>query len=123
MREKVLSCRRLTEMLIDGHRGVPGSLMYQQVFYVGASSLISVASGRGELENLVTMILNEAFLSKNVILCLVMRNYSYEEGVGSVDLSNVLLPILEAGRLRTILTMDDQRFLQISQTKPQLAHA
>ena len=35
--------------------------MYQQVFMLDASSLISVASGRGELENLVTMILNEAF--------------------------------------------------------------
>ena len=111
------------EMLIDGHRGVPGSLMYQQVFMLDASSLISVASGRGELENLVTMILNEAFLSKNVILCLDNAQLFFEEGVGSVDLSNVLLPILEAGRLRTILTMDDQRFLQISQTKPQLAHA
>ncbi len=88
-----------------------------------ASSLISVASGRGELENLVTMVLNEAFLSKNVILCLDNAQLFFEEGVGSVDLSNVLLPILEAGRLRTILTMDDQRFLQISQTKPQLAHA
>ncbi|MFQ7390070.1 MAG: hypothetical protein ACLRP3_22195, partial [Escherichia sp.] len=97
--------------------------MYQQVFMLDASSLISVASGRGELENLVTMILNEAFLSKNVILCLDNAQLFFEEGVGSVDLSNVLLPILEAGRLRTILTMDDQRFLQISQTKPQLAHA
>ncbi len=111
------------EMLIDGHRGVPGSLMYRQVFMLDASSLISVASGRGELENLVTMILNEAFLSKNVILCLDNAQLFFEEGVGSVDLSNVLLPILEAGRLRMILTMDDQRFLQISQTKPQLAHA
>ena len=64
-----------------------------------------------------------SFLSKNVILCLDNAQLFFEEGVGSVDLSNVLLPILEAGRLRTILTMDDQRFLQISQTKPQLAHA
>lgn len=111
------------EMLIDGHQGVPGSLMYQQVFMLDASSLVSVASGRGELENLVTMILNEAFLSKNVILCLDNAQLFFEEGIGSVDLSNVLLPILEAGRLRMILTMDEQRFLQISQTKPQLAHA
>lgn len=111
------------EMLIDGHQGVPRSLLYQQVFMLDASSLISVAAGRGELENLVTMILNEAFLSKNVILCLDNAQLFFEEGVGSVDLSNVLLPILEAGNLRMILTMDDQRFLQISQMKPQLAHA
>ena len=111
------------EMLIDGHQGVTRSLLYQQVFMLDASSLISVVAGRGELENLVTMILNEAFLSKNVILCLDNAQLFFEEGVGSVDLSNVLLPILEAGNLRMILTMDDQRFLQISQMKPQLAHA
>ncbi len=111
------------EMLIDGYQGVPRSLLYQQIFTLDASSLISSASGRGELEKLVTMILNEAYLSKNVILCLDNAQLFFEEGVGSVDISNVLLPILEAGRLRMILTMDEQRFLQISQFKPQLAHA
>jgi len=111
------------EMLIDGAAGVPRSLLYQQIFMLDASSLISSASGRGELEGLVTMICNEAFLSKNVILCLDNAQLFFEEGVGSVDLSNVLLPIIEAGRLRMILTMDEQRFLQISQAKPQLAHA
>ncbi len=111
------------EMLIDGYKGVPRHLLYQQVFMLDASSLVSSASGRGDLENLVTMIINEAYLSKNVILCLDNAQLFFEEGVGSVDLSNVLLPILEAGRLRMILAMDEQRFLQISQMKPQLAHA
>lgn len=111
------------EMLIDGSRDVPRNLLYQQVFMLDASSLVSAASGRGELENLITMILNEAYLSKNVILFLDSAQLFFEEGVGSVDLSNVLLPIVEAGRLRMILAMDEQRFLQISQMKPQLAHA
>ncbi len=111
------------EMLIDGHSQVPSSLLYQQVFLLDASSLISVASGRGELEGLVTRILNEAYLAKNIILCLDNAQLFFEEGVGSVDLSNVLLPILEAGRLRIILTMDEQRFLQISQRNTQLAHS
>ena len=111
------------EMLIDGHAHVPASLLYQQVFILDASSLISVANGRGELEGLVTRIFNEAFLAKNIILCLDNAQLFFEEGVGSVDLSKVLLPILEAGRLRIILTMDEQRFLQISQRNTQLAHA
>lgn len=111
------------EMLIDGLQGVPRDLLYQQVFMLDASSLISQASGRGQLENLITAILNEAYLSKNVILFLDNAQLFFEEGVGSVDLSNVLLPIIEAGRLRMILAMDDQRLLQISQIKPQLAHS
>ena len=51
------------EMLIDGYKGVPRHLLYQQVFMLDASSLVSSASGRGDLENLVTMIINEAYLS------------------------------------------------------------
>lgn len=58
-------------MLIDGHKEVPSNLLYRlQVFLLDASALISVAGGRGELEQLVTRLLNEAFASKNVILCL-----------------------------------------------------
>lgn len=111
------------EMLIDGHNHVPSRLLYQQVYLLDATSLVSVANGRGELEDLVTRILNEAYLAKNVILCLDNAQVFFEEGLGSVDLSNVLLPILEADRLKIILTMNDQRFLQISQKKPQLANS
>ena len=71
------------EMLIDGYKGVPRHLLYQQVFMLDASSLVSSASGRGDLENLVTMIINEAYLSKNVILCLDNAQLFFEEGVGS----------------------------------------
>lgn len=111
------------EKLIDGHDEVPRNLLYQQVFLLDASSLIGTANGRGELEALVIQILNEAFLAKNIILCLDNAQLFFEEGVGSVNLSNVLLPILEAGRLRIILTMDEQRYLQISQHNSSLAHA
>ena len=43
--------------------------------------------------------------------------------MGSVDLTNVLLPILDAGRLRVILSMDEQRFLKIGQRNPSLINA
>lgn len=111
------------EMLIDGHASVPSHLLYQQVFLLDAAALISVASGRGELEHLVTQILNEAYASKNVIVCLDNAQVFFEEGVGSVDLSNMLLPILEAGKLRMMLTLDQQRFLEISQRNAPLARA
>lgn len=111
------------EMLIDGHSNVPSQLLYQQVYLLDATSLVSVAGSKGELENLVSQILNEAYLAKNIILCLDNAQVFFEEGLGSVDLSNILLPILEAGRLRIILTMDQQKFLQISQRKPQLGHS
>lgn len=110
------------EMLIEGHENVPSNLLYQQIYMLDATALISAANGRGELEGLVTQILNEAYLAKNIILCLDNAQVFFEEGLGSVDLSNVLASILEAGRLKIILVMNEQRFLQISQRKPQLAH-
>jgi ATP-dependent Clp protease ATP-binding subunit ClpC len=111
------------ERLLDASSSLSPSLKFRQVIMLDASALIAAAPGRGELEQLVMRILNEAYSAKNVILCLDNAQLFFEEGVGSVDLSNVLLPILEAGRLRIILTMDEQRYLQIGQRNPALINA
>jgi ATP-dependent Clp protease ATP-binding subunit ClpC len=111
------------EQLLDASSQLPSSLKFRQVISLDPSALISSAPGRGELEGLVNRLLVEAFRAKNVILCLDDAQLFFEEGVGSVDLSNVLLPVLEGGRLRMILTMDEQRWLQISQRNPALVNA
>jgi ATP-dependent Clp protease ATP-binding subunit ClpC len=85
--------------------------------------LLAAALGRGELEQLVMQVLGEAYSAKNIIICLVNAELFFSEGVGSVDLTNVLLPILEAGRLRLILSLDEQRLLQIGQRNPGLVNA
>lgn len=115
--------RALAGLLLDGSADIPKDLKFRQIFLLDASSLIAAAPERGELEDLIARLLNEAYSAKNVIVCLDNAQVFFEEGVGSVDLSNVLLPILEAGRLRIILTMDEQRYLQISQRNPQLTTA
>ena len=109
--------------IIDGNSGVSSNLQYRQVISLDSASIIAAAPGRGEIENLVNYILAEAYAAKNIIICLDNAQLFFEEGVGSVDISNVLLPILEAGRVRIILTMDEQRFLQISAKNPALAAA
>lgn len=109
--------------ILDGNSGVPSNLQYRQVISLDSASIIAAAPGRGEIENLVNYILAEAYAAKNIIICLDNAQLFFEEGVGSVDISNVLLPILEAGRVRIILTMDEQRFLQISAKNPALAAA
>jgi len=111
------------ERLLDATMKIPEDLKFRQVFILDASSLLSAAPGRGELENLIMQVLSEAYNAKNIIICLDNAQLFFEEGVGSVDLSNVLLPILEAGRLRMILTMDEQRYLQIGQRNPALVNA
>lgn len=111
------------ERLLDGGSGIPGNLKFRQVIMLDPSALISAAPGRGQLEGLINQVLVEAYQAKNVIVCLDDAHLFFEEGVGSVDISNVLLPILEGGGLRIILTMDEQKYLQISQRKPSLANA
>jgi ATP-dependent Clp protease ATP-binding subunit ClpC len=111
------------ERLLDGTAKIPETLKFRQVFILDAAALISAAPGRGELENLIMQVLGEAYSAKNIIICLDNAQLFFEEGVGSVDLTNVLLPILEAGRLRVILTMDEQRLLQIGQRNPGLVNA
>lgn len=100
--------------IMDADADIPSSLKYRQVFMLDAAALISAASGPGQLESLVMRILNEAYAARNIIVFLDNAQLFFEEGTGSVDISKVLLPILEAGRLRMILTMDEQKFLEIS---------
>ncbi len=110
------------ESLLSANSSVPSSLKFRQVISLDASSIISAAHSRGELEGLVNQLFVEAYSSKNIILCLDDAQLFLEDRPGSVDLSSVLLPVIEGGGLRLILTMDEQRYLQISQRNPNLAN-
>lgn len=111
------------EHLLDAEANIPSNLKFRQVFVLDSSALIAAAPGRGELENLVMKVLAEAYTAKNIIICLDNAQLFFEEGVGAVDLANVLQPILDAGRLRVILSMDEQRYLQIGQRNPSLINS
>lgn len=108
--------------LMDADAPIPSSLKYQQVFMLNAASLISAASGPGAMETLMMHILNEAYAAKNIIICLDNAQLFFESGIGSVDISNLLLPVLEAGRLRMILIMDEQKLLELSASNSTLTN-
>ncbi len=109
--------------LMDARVKIPTSLKFRQVYDLDAASLLAAAPDRGGLEQLIPRILGEAYSSKNIIICLDNAELFFEDGIGSVDVTNVLLPILKAGNLRMILTVDEQRYLQISKRNPELANA
>lgn len=111
------------ERILDAEANVPENLRFRQVFILDSASLIAAAPGRGELENLIMQVLSEAYNAKNIIVCLDDAQLFFEEGIGSVDLTNVLQPILDAGRLRLILSMDEQRYLEISRRNPSLINS
>lgn len=110
------------ETLMDADMKIPNSLKYRQVMALDASSLIAAGGERGELEGLVQLVMAEAYNAKNIIICLNNAQLFFEEGVGSVDISNVLMPFIDNGRLRIIMTMDEQKFLEISAKNSVLAN-
>ncbi len=109
------------ESLLAADGKVPNSLKFRQVISLDPSSIISAAHSRSELEQLVNQLLVEAYKAKNIILCLDDAQLFLEDRPGSVDLSSILLPVLEGGGIRMILTMDEQRYLQISERNPNLS--
>ncbi len=113
----------LATKLLEPDSTVPHNLRFQQVFMLDASRIISMAGQSGQLEGLVSALLEEAYAAKNIIICLDNAELFFEDGVGSTDLTALLLPVIEAGRLRMIMTMDEQRFLQISKRNPGIATA
>lgn len=111
----------LAQKLINSPKMIGQELRYRQIIELDASSLISRAKGRGELENLLIRLFNEAIHAKNIILFLDEAQLFLQDGTGSVDLSSILLPVLEGGALQIILAMDDQQWLKLTQTNPGLA--
>lgn len=113
----------IAQRLLLEPKTVPASLRYQQVIELDAAHLIANAKGRGELEELLIHIFNEAVHAKNVILFLDEAQLFLREGTGAVDLSNILLPVLEGGGLKLILALDNQEWLRLAQTNPGLAQS
>lgn len=111
----------LAQTLLNADAKIPSNLKFRQIFSLDVSSLISTAKNRGELEYILIKIFNEIYSAKNIILCLKNAHLFFEEGPGSIDISNTITPIIQSGSIRMILVMDDQKFLEISAKNPALA--
>ncbi len=110
----------LAQRMIEQPKAVGPELRYRQIIELDAASLIAKAKGRGELEGLLIRLFNEAIHAKNIILFLDEAQLFLQDGTGSIDLSSVLLPVLEGGGLPVIISLDNQEWLKLSQTNPGL---
>ena len=111
------------DKLLDADSKLSSQLQFRQIFKLDAASLIGAGGEHSKIEKLVPTILGEAYAAKNIIIWLDNAHLFFENATGAVDISNVLLPIVKAGNLRMILTMEQQRYLKISAKNPQLANA
>lgn len=109
------------QKLLEDHTHVPEALRYRQIVSLDAANLIANAKGRGQLEELLIRVFNEIIAAKNIILFLDEAQLFLKDGTGAVDLSNLLLPVIEGGGMPIILAVTEQEWLQLSQTNPGLA--
>src|SRR5690606_25651048 len=74
-----------------------------------------------DLEQLILRIVGEAHHARNIILFFDEAQLFLEEGTGSVDLSNVLLPLLQSSRVRFIFAMTPQQWQRLAANNQALA--
>lgn len=94
--------------------GIPEGLKNHQVISLNAPTLLSQARNRGELEGLMIRVFNEAARAKNIILFLDDAEVFFEQGEASVDLSNIILPVLDNGSVRLIFAMTPKQWQTLS---------
>jgi ATP-dependent Clp protease ATP-binding subunit ClpC len=76
-----------------------------QVIALNASVLLSLADQPGSLERIMLALFAEAHHAGNIIIALDEAQLFFGQGTGAVNLSQILLPILQARSIRIVLTL------------------
>jgi ATP-dependent Clp protease ATP-binding subunit ClpC len=102
-------------------QGKGNRLAHHQIVSLNASVLVAEESRSGNLENLLLNLFAEAVVSGNIIIALDEAQLFFGHGTGAVNLSQLLLPIIQGGRLPILLTVTPSDWVQIKATNTALA--
>lgn len=111
---KTTAVLSFAQKLLSDEQNLPEDLKYLQVFSLDASAILAKAGSREKLENTVITLLNESYHAKNIILFLDDAQAFLQEGTGSADLSNLLMPVMQGGALRIIMSLTPQQWQHLS---------
>lgn len=100
---------------------IPGKIRYSQIYQIDIASLLS-AIDPNSLEATMNQIMVEAYHAKNIILFFNNAGQLFGSD-GRVDISNFMLPIIEAGNLRSIYSFTSSDWQYLQRNKPALAVA
>jgi ATP-dependent Clp protease ATP-binding subunit ClpC len=81
------------------------TLEHKQIIALDASAILSAARGQGDLEYLLTMLLNEAHHAGNIILFFDDAELFFQSGPGSINATQILLPAVQSRALQMIFAM------------------
>ena len=97
----------LAQLLLEAKPGtIASSLQYHQIIALTPSAIISSARHPGELEEIVMTLMTEAIHAGHIIIFLDDAQLFFSSGPGAVDLTSILLPVVQSGRVRLIMAMD-----------------
>jgi ATP-dependent Clp protease ATP-binding subunit ClpC len=97
------------------------SLEHNQVFALNPSPIISAARGPGDLEHIVNTLLAEASRAGHIILFLDDAQLFFQNGPGSFDATQILLPVLQSRAVRVIVAMTPHDFQLLKGSNPAFA--
>ncbi len=100
---------------------LPSSIRYKQVFILDPTSIIASSSDPNKVESTVITIIAEAQKAKNIVLFFDDAATFFAQGTGEVDLSKILLPLIENGALPMIFAMTPTEWQEVSSKNQALA--
>ena len=101
-------------ILMDGSSKLSENLQYHQLIMLDASSLVASGSNRGDIEALISHLLAEAMNSKNIILGLDNAHLFFTDGIGSIDIRNLIKPLIESSSVPMILAFGEAEFAKLT---------
>jgi ATP-dependent Clp protease ATP-binding subunit ClpC len=109
----------LADRLLRGPNA--GSLAHHQIVSLNASMILSTAKGQGDIEEIVLALLSEGIRAGNIIIALDEAQLFFGQGTGAVNLSQVLLPILQARHLKLVLAVSPGDWQKLRATNTAMA--
>ncbi len=86
------------------------NLRHQQIVSLSPSMILSRAKESGEIEHTLMTIMSEASHAGHIILFFDDAQLFFHEGLGSFDITQILLPVLEDSNLQLIFAMTPNDF-------------
>jgi ATP-dependent Clp protease ATP-binding subunit ClpC len=105
----------LAESLLAEH--TDRALEHKQIVALSATHIISAAQRPGDLEYIVTMLLNEAAHAGNIVLFLDDAMAFFSSGPGAFDASQILMPVIESRRVHFVFALTPREYQQLKSSR------
>jgi ATP-dependent Clp protease ATP-binding subunit ClpC len=96
-------------------------LEHRQIISLSPSHIISAAQRQGDLEYIVTMLLNEAAHAGNIILFMDDAQLFFANGPGMFDATQILLPVMQSRAVQFVLAMTPHDYQTLRGQNPAFA--